>query len=218
MYYEISNLGNMRNSRNKYILKPQKNHKGYFMVSTTMGSKKNIKGIMIHIAVAESFIDNPENKLTVNHMDGDKENNKLYNLEWATQKEQSEHAIKMGLINNSGENNPNSKCNKEDVFNILNDRMKGLSYIKLCKKYNLSKPSIMNICKGISYKEYFKEYNNLYEYSNNTKKERISYDVVEYIRNNYIPFDEYYSAPALSKKLNISLGTVKNIIYCNIYK
>ena len=218
MYYDISNFGRIRNSRNKYILKPQINQGGYYIVSTTMGSKKNIKGVVIHIAVANNFIPNPENKPTVNHKDGIKTNNHIDNLEWSTYKEQSEHAISNGLIKNDGENNFNSKCTKEDIFNILKDRNDGLSYRKLSKKYNLSKPSITNICKGISYKEYFRDYISNNTYNNILKKETIPKEIIKYIRESYIPFSKDFSSVALSKKLNIKLSTIKNILFLKIYK
>lgn len=55
-------------------------------------------GGYIHRITATTFIPNPENKRTVNHIDGDKTNNHISNLEWATYSENQKHGHKLGLI------------------------------------------------------------------------------------------------------------------------
>lgn len=92
---EIRSINHIRkNGTNEYeqkgkILKFTKNHSGYYQVRL---SKNGIaKTYRVNRLVALTFIDNPLNRETVNHKDGNKLNNKVENLEWATHKEQTKH-------------------------------------------------------------------------------------------------------------------------------
>lgn len=74
---------------------PYKNSNGYLNIVLHISGIEIHKGI--HQIVAETYIPNPENKPTVNHKDGDKENNWDWNLEWSTQSENNQHAVDTGL-------------------------------------------------------------------------------------------------------------------------
>jgi len=83
--------------RNKGVwLKPQPNSNGYLCV-ILQGANTKPFNKSIHRIMAEAFIPNPCNKPWINHIDGDKHNNNLKNLEWCTAKENSQHAVKTGL-------------------------------------------------------------------------------------------------------------------------
>lgn len=120
-YYEVSNLGNVRglertflrlNSHGSYSfftrkprpLRPIVSPSGHHSVVLCKDGKQ--KSFGIHRLVCIAFLDNPENKPYVNHIDGRPSNNSLSNLEWCTPKENVAHAIRIGLVNNKGENNP----------------------------------------------------------------------------------------------------------------
>lgn len=74
------------------------------------------KGFTLHRLLAIHFIDNPLSKPCVNHIDGNKLNNKLSNLEWCTHSENNFHAVKNGLnISIKGELHPRAKLNNIQV-------------------------------------------------------------------------------------------------------
>lgn len=93
--YQVSNLGRVKNLKTNYLLKENTSFGLYKMVALCVRYKKRL--FSIHRLVAQAFIPNPLNKKEVNHLDGNKYNNNVSNLEWATRKENAQHAIKMGL-------------------------------------------------------------------------------------------------------------------------
>lgn len=86
--YFVSNMGNIKSIKTNRILKIQKSS-GYSTVGLNNINKRYC--FLVHRLVAKAFIPNPENKLTVNHINHDTFDNRVENLEWNTQKEQNEH-------------------------------------------------------------------------------------------------------------------------------
>ena len=108
-YYEVSSEGSVRSVERVLVfsdkkpdrllksrkLKHQLDERGYPRIRFCVNSKKSSH--RVHTLVAEAFILNPENKPTVNHEDGNKTNNFVSNLTWATYQEQADHAVNNGL-------------------------------------------------------------------------------------------------------------------------
>ena len=121
-WYEVSNIGNVRNARTHRVRKLNVLKTGYYFVSVSLGSRQNKLTWRVHKAVAESFIPNPDNLPIVNHIDGDKLNNVIDNLEWCTDKYNTKHAIDTGLFEVSpcSYHNKLSKLTKEQCEYIYN--------------------------------------------------------------------------------------------------
>ena len=94
--YEISNTGMVKSLPFGRILKPTVNEHGYESVQLSINNKA--KRVLVHRLVAITFIDKIEGKESVNHIDGNKTNNHVSNLEWVTTQENSIHASYMGLL------------------------------------------------------------------------------------------------------------------------
>ena len=135
--YEVSDDGNIR--RNGHILAKNLDKKsGYYKINLYDNGKKITR--RINRLVAEAYISNPNNLPEVNHIDGDKANNNVSNLEWVTKSENMQHAFKNGLARPSygmlGKKNPNAGrkgkpfkiVETNEVFNTLAEcekRIKG---------------------------------------------------------------------------------------------
>jgi hypothetical protein len=99
-----------------------------------------------HRIVAITFIDNPENKATINHINGIKTDNRVENLEWNTNLENKQHAVNSGLTNLKGTNHPRCKLSDKQVLEI---REIGFSQTRtsLSKKYGVSRITISRVIK-----------------------------------------------------------------------
>ena len=116
---EISSEGRMRSWLRgvPYVLKPQKDTKGYLRIRVTLGGER--KTYKVHREVAKAFIPNPRNLKQVNHKDCDKTNNAAYNLEWISGKGNVRHAILNGRFENTfnaiAQRNENRKRSVEAI-------------------------------------------------------------------------------------------------------
>ena len=142
-YYLVSNLGNIYSIRNKRNLKIKINSRHKYC-EIEFNIKGNVTYHRVHRLVAQAFIYNPSpaTKTMVNHIDGNKQNNTVSNLEWVTGTENNIHAIKTGLVS--------SKRAKYVLFNQR--RCLVFNSIKEIEKYcGICSTNITKMCKS-SYK------------------------------------------------------------------
>jgi hypothetical protein len=127
----ISKHGDKRNSPREYK-------------AVSLRKNKKRKSFLIHRLVAAAFIKNPENKPFVNHIDGNSLNNSALNLEWVTNKENIDHAIKTGLIKRRFADGEIVELLKISKFNSIS---------KIAKAYKISYATLWDILSGRRYAE-----------------------------------------------------------------
>lgn len=148
--YKVSNLGNVKRLVSERVFEERlicRNIDRYGYVKRSLNKKGIQKSITEHRLVAVAFIENPENKITVNHINGIKTDNRVENLEWNTNLENKQHAVNSGLTNLKGVNHPKCKLSEKQVLEI---REIGFSQTRtsLSKKYGVCRNSILRIIMG----------------------------------------------------------------------
>ena len=135
--YQISDLGRVKSLKNgkERIRKLVKDNRGYLHV--LLSKNKKVKNILVHRLVAEAFIKNPQGKRTVNHINGVKADNRLSNLEWATQSENIKHAFANGLKCMKGENHSRNKITKNQVIEVRRLCDQGMKNKEIISKLGL---------------------------------------------------------------------------------
>lgn len=192
--YEINKKGEVRNKETKHVLKHAIDKDGYIRV-TLSNDDCNQKTTFLHRIMMMTFKPH-EDMLTlqVNHIDGNKKNFDLENLEWCTAKENAQHAHQTGLINKD------RYLSEETKNKIKSELITGPNgnYKELVKKYNITFAYVYQIVgqkKGVN--------------GENNGRALLSKEQVIEIRNIYskeVGFKE------LAKKYGVNPNTISNII------
>ena len=213
--YQISSFGNVKSianaaSKKERILKPLITSNGYFRVALYKGKKSYFKSI--HRLVAEYFIENSFNKEQVNHIDGNKLNNNVFNLEWCTYRENINHAIKNNLTP-QGERHWKSILTEQQVLEIYEFCKIKIPVKCLMSKYKVSKDTII----GIKHGNYWKHLNLTPLQGRASEITLKDIDIVETLLNQNITIREIcrqtnYSRQLIRKIKNKDYEELKNAI------
>lgn len=146
--YKISSFGKVKGLKRNKLLNIRNDRLGYNRVKLSKNGKSRL--VPLHRALALTFIDNPKNKPNINHIDGNKSNNDLNNLEWCTQKENVRHSWDNGLSKaRKGESNNKSKLKVKDIKEIRKLHKQKMTQTDIAKMFNVS---IANISEIVNYK------------------------------------------------------------------
>lgn len=151
-YYQVSNTGKVKNVNTNHIKHSTLANTGYLVITLYKDNKG--KTLTIHRLVAQAFIPNPDNKPQVNHIDGNKTNNNITNLEWVTAKENIRHIIGLGfkpVCNTRGKFGKDNKRSTKIGQYSKNGKLLNIYYggNEIKKKLNLSTATnILEVVKG----------------------------------------------------------------------
>lgn len=160
--YQVSNYGrikslNYNRTKKEKIMSLNNDSWGYLIVGLYKSKRKNFR---VHRLVAETFISNPENKPQVNHIDGNKQNNIVSNLEWVTQNENMKHSWdhKLHIVTekvkrtskNNGKINGKKRAKKINQFDVNGNYIRTWeSAIIVSSQLGINNTNISKCCKGI---------------------------------------------------------------------
>lgn len=135
--YQVSNLGEVKRVSKNKLLTPYvgAKSKGYMYVKLCMNGVRCKKAL--HRIVAEAFIPNPLDKPEVNHIDGNKSNNCVTNLEWVTRSENEQHSYSV-LNKDSGKK---LSAEQRDSVLYLRDTL-GLTFVEIASKLNVTPSNV----------------------------------------------------------------------------
>lgn len=140
--YAVTRDGRVWSYKYHKFLKPTANKKSYLQVGIYSGGKRSTK--LVHHLVAKAYLNNQNNLTVVNHLDSDRQNNHVTNLEWCSTRENNLHTLK------KGRNQP--KLTAEIVKALRREsETTDLSYRNLGRKYGISGVMVSRIIRRLSW-------------------------------------------------------------------
>lgn len=202
--YYVDEEGNVYSyKRNKKILMHQTNNKnGYKKVRISVNGK--VYNRNVHRMIAETFIPNTNNLPEVNHIDGNKENNNINNLEWVSRKGNAIHAYKNGLFgvgeDFSKSSITNNQCHKIcEYLENTNKSMKTIANLVCTTK---------KVVSDIYYGKTWTYISKNYDFTHRKKQNKLDEKTVNKI---CVLLEKGMKSKEISEKLNVKIHCVKDI-------
>lgn len=156
-YLKVSNLGRVWSKRTNRVLKHFVTKSGYASISTRFGSRsaKN-HCFRVHRLVCQAFLPNPEGKPQVNHLNSDRLDNRLCNLEWATAKENADHSYEYGNASRDKPNYLTRTLSDAEVRYIRTNYRpldRNFGSRALARKFDLAHTIILKVINKVTYKD-----------------------------------------------------------------
>ena len=152
--YTISNLGIVRSLLTGKVMKPYITKFGYARINLRIAHSRDYKSYFIHRLVASAFFDNKNNLAEVNHIDCNRLNNVVANLEWISKEDNIKYSFIYGSASHKGLRNPNAKLNEDDVEAIKALYKTNKFYnTQIAKFFRVSSSTIDNIINGTTWSD-----------------------------------------------------------------
>lgn len=210
--FEVNLEGTIiRNKETKRVYKQILTWDGYYHVRTTYKTKSISQ--RVHRIVAMAFIPNPENKPQINHMDGNKLNNHVNNLEWCTCSENQLHAVSLGIKNTVyGEQNGSSVLTEVIVHEVCRMIQEGYRNKDIADKLGINRSQVKDIRLGKAWKRVASQYQMQF-----IRRGRISENTVHWI---CLKMQDGYTNTEIKRMCtnpNVSYSQIKHIRSRNSY-
>lgn len=147
--YQVSSCGRVRSLRSgsPRVLKLAARPDGYLSV---WAGEKSMS--LVHRLVAQAFLGEPPDGMQVNHIDGDKSNNEVRNLEYVTRKQNMQHALRTGLMPRDGADNPSAKATEEQIRQAHQMVSSGIGVKRVAESLGLPHSVVRHAVNGKTWK------------------------------------------------------------------
>jgi len=205
--YHVSNFGRVKSFKFKTprIMIPYLNGSGYLQICLSKDDKS--KHFHIHRLVALCFVSNPQDKPEVNHIDGNKLNNFVENLEWVTREQNINHAFDIGIAP-QGQDRPEAKLTNEQA-RFIRENPDDLNSAQLAELFGVCDATIGRIRLGRTYKT---AGGSIRQGKPQKYTPRIPDEVRNQIRAEYVRGSKEFGTEALSRKYGYTSKTIWNIV------